>query len=83
MTFTVTLTAVGWSSNSQTVSDERFQASGYSYITNPADSNFTAWAEAVIRGQDVTTNGQMVFTCSEAPTGDITVKIIRLEATEA
>ena len=69
---------------SQTVNDERFVTSGYAFITNPADASFTAWAEAVIHGQDVTVAGQMTFTCAgDAPTGDITVKIIRLEATEA
>ena len=82
--FTVTLLASGWSEKSQTVSDERFVTSGYAFITNPADASFTAWAEAAIHGQDVTVAGQMTFTCAgDAPTGDITVKIIRLEATEA
>ena len=81
--FTVTLTAAGWSSNSQTVSDERFLASGYAYITNPADADFAKWAAAMIRGQDVTTNGQMTFTCEETPAENITVKIIKLEADEA
>lgn len=81
--FTVTLTAAGWSSNSQTVSDERFLASGYAYVTNPADDDFTKWGGAIVRGQDVTTNGQMTFTCEETPAENITVKIIRLEADEA
>ena len=82
--FTVTLLASGWSEKNQTVNDERFVTSGYAFITNPADASFTAWAEAVIHGQDVTVAGQMTFTCAgDAPTGDITVKIIRLEATEA
>ena len=81
--FTVTLLASGWSSNSQTVSDERFLASGYAYITNPADADFAKWAAAMIRGQDVTAAGQMAFTCEETPAENITVKIIRLEADEA
>ena len=83
ITFTVTLTAAGWSSNSQTVSDERFLASGYAYITNPADANFAKWAAAMIRGQDVTAAGQMAFTCEETPAENITVKILRVEAAEA
>ena len=82
-TFTVTLTASGWSDNSQTVSDERFAVSGYAYITNPADADFAKWAAAMIRGQDVTTAGQMAFTCEETPTENITVKILRVEAAEA
>lgn len=81
--FTVTLTAAGWSSNSQTVSDERFAVSGYAYITNPADADFAKWAAAMIRGQDVTTAGQMAFTCEETPAENITVKILRVEAAEA
>ena len=81
--FTVTLTAAGWSDNSQTVSDERFAVSGYAYITNPADADFAKWAAAMIRGQDVTTAGQMAFTCEETPTENITVKILRVEAAEA
>ena len=81
--FTVALLTSGWSDNSQTVSDERFAVSGYAYITNPADADFAKWAAAMIRGQDVTTNGQMTFTCEETPAENITVKIIRLEADEA
>lgn len=81
--FTVTLTAAGWSSNSQTVSDKRFLASGYAYFTNPADDDFTKWGGAIVRGQDVTTNGQMTFTCEETPAENISVKILRVEADEA
>ena len=81
--FTVTLLASGWSGNSQTVSDERFLASGYAYVTNPADDDFTKWGGAIVRGQDVTTNGQMAFTCEETPAENITVKILRVEAAEA
>ena len=81
--FTVTLSASGWSDNSQKVSDERFAVSGYAYITNPADADFAKWAAAMIRGQDVTTAGQMAFTCEETPAENITVKILRVEAAEA
>ena len=80
--FTVTLTAGGWSGNSQTVTDDLFVADGYAYFTNPADGDYTAWNEAMVRGQDVTADGQMPFTCAEAPSGNITVKIIRVEVTE-
>lgn len=80
--FTVTLTASGWSGNSQTVTNDLFLAEGHAYFTNPADGDYTAWNEAMVRGQDVTTDGQMPFTCSEVPSGNITVKIIRVEVTE-
>lgn len=80
--FTVTLTADGWSGNSQTAANDLFLAEGYAYFTNPADGDYTAWNEGMVRGQDVTTDGQMHFTCSETPSGNITVKIIRVEVTE-
>ena len=80
--FTVTLTAGGWSGNSQTAANDLFLAEGYAYFTNPADGDYTAWNEGMVRGQDVTTDGQMPFTCSETPSGNITVKIIRVEVTE-
>lgn len=82
VTFTVTLTAAGWSGNSQTVTNDLFLAEGHAYFTNPADGDYTAWNEAMVRGQDVTTDGQMPFTCAEVPSGNITVKIIRVEVTE-
>ena len=82
VTFTVTLTAAGWSGNSQTAANDLFLAEGYAYFTNPADGDYTAWNEGMVRGQDVTTDGQMPFTCSETPSGNITVKIIRVEVTE-
>ena len=82
VTFTVTLTAAGWSGNSQTAANDLFLADGYAYFTNPADGDYTAWNEGMVRGQDVTTDGQMPFTCSETPSGNITVKIIRVEVTE-
>ncbi len=81
--FSVTLTSSGWSGNSQTVQDSRFVTTGYVYIVNPADEDFTTWAEAIIRGQDVTTSGQMTFVCADAPAVDVTVKIYRMEAAES
>lgn len=81
--FTVTLAASGWSGNQQIVSDSRFIVSGYAYIVTPGDDDFSAWADALIRGNDVTAAGQMTFVCGEAPTVDIRAKIIRLEAVEA
>ena len=81
--FTVTLLSTGWSNDGQTIQDARFVASGYAYFVNPADDDFTAWAEAIIRGQDVTVSGQMTFVCADAPSQNVTVKIIRMEAAES
>lgn len=78
--FTVTLTAAGWSAGAQTVSDSRFIASGYAYTVCPAGDSFAGYAEAVIYADDVTTAGKMIFHCNEAPTVNLTVNILRTEA---
>ena len=79
--FTVTLTAAGWSAGAQTVSNSRFIASGYAYTVCPAGDSFAGYAEAVIYADDVTTAGKMTFHCGETPTKNLTVNILRTEAT--
>lgn len=79
--FTVTLTAAGWSGNAQTVSNSKFVTSGYAYTVCPAGDSFAGYAEAVIYADDVTTAGKMTFHCNEAPTANLTVNILRTEAT--
>ena len=79
--FTVTLTAAGWSGNAQTVSNSKFLASGYAYTVCPAGDSFAGYAEAVIYADDVTAAGKMTFHCNEAPTENLTVNILRTEAT--
>ena len=81
VSFTVTLTAAGWSGNAQTVSNSNFAASGYAYTVCPAGDSFAGYAEAVIYADDVTTAGKMTFRCNEAPTANLTVNILRTEAT--
>lgn len=81
LSFTVTLTAAGWSGNAQTVSNSKFVTSGYAYTVCPAGDSFAGYAEAVIYADDVTTAGKMTFHCNEAPTADLTVNILRTEAT--
>ena len=78
--FTVTLSSSGWSSNAQTVSDEKFIASGYSYIVSPASSSFADYASAQIYADDVSTNGQMTFHCTDVPSSNLTVNIVRVVA---
>ena len=77
----MTLTAAGWSGNAQTVSNSKFVTSGYAYTVCPAGDSFAGYAEAVIYADDVTTAGKMTFHCNEAPTADLTVNILRTEAT--
>lgn len=78
--FTVTLTAAGWSAGAQTVSDSRFITSGYAYTVCPAGDSFAGYTEAVIYADDVTTAGKMTFHCGETPTKNLTVNILRTEA---
>lgn len=79
--FTVTLTVTGWSAGTQAVSNSKFIASGYAYTVCPAGDSFKDYAEAVIYADDVTTAGKMTFHCNEAPTVNLTVNILRTEAT--
>ena len=78
LSFTVTLTVVGWSSNAQTVSNANFIASGYSYIVSPASGSFTDYGSAQIYADDVTVAGQMTFHCTDAPSTALTVNITRV-----
>lgn len=78
LSFTVTLAAASWSSNAQTVSNANFLASGYAYIVSPASASFTAYGEAQIYADNVSTNGSMVFHCDSAPSSDLTVNIVRV-----
>lgn len=78
--FTVTLTAAGWSSNAQTVSNSSFVTSGYTYVVSPASGSFTGYASAVIYADDVTTAGKMTFHCVDTPAANLTVNVMRLEA---
>ena len=79
LSFTVTLTAAGWSGNAQIVSNSNFAASGYAYTVCPASGSYEAYANAIIYADDVTTEGKMTFHCSEKPTANLTVNILRVE----
>ena len=78
--FTVTLSTVGWSENTQAVSDARFLTDGYAYSVTPDSGSFSAYGESMIYADNVTMAGQMRFHCSEAPATDLTVNILRMEA---
>ena len=78
LSFTVTLTVAGWSSNMQTVSNANFIASGYSYIVSPASGSFTDYGSAQIYADDVTVAGQMTFHCTDVPITALTVNIARV-----
>ena len=77
--FTVTLSASGWSEKTQMVSDERFLTNGYAYSVAPDSGSFSAYGNAVIYADNVTTAGQIQFHCSETPAVDLTVNVLRIE----
>ena len=78
--FTVTLSASGWSGKAHTVSDARFLTGDYAYSVAPDSGSFAAYGESVIYADNVTTAGKMQFHCGEVPTADLTVNILRMEA---
>lgn len=79
LSFTVTLTVAGWSGNAQTISNSNFAASGYAYTVCPSSGSHEAYANAAIYADDVTAAGKMTFHCSEKPTANLTVNILRTE----
>ena len=79
--FTVSLPLASWSSNSQTVSDAKFVASGYSYFVSASPSDTLDYGESVIYADNVTTDGSMVFHCVDLPVRDLTVNITKVAIT--
>lgn len=76
--FTVTLAAASWSLNAQTVSDVRFETTGYSYMVSPASASYPDYVSAEIYADDVTTSGQMTFHCTDVPSTGITVNVLKV-----
>lgn len=75
---TVTLTAAGWSSKAQTISNAAFVTSGFVYQVSPDPSDFTAYGEAQIYADKVTVSGQMTFHCEDEPASDLDVIILKV-----
>ena len=76
--FSITLPAASWSNNEQTVTSQYFVTVGYGFIVSPASSSFADYASAVIYADDVTSAGQMTFHCTNTPSTDLTVNVIRV-----
>lgn len=76
--FTVTLAAADWSNNEQTLHSSYFVTVGYGFIVSPASSSFADYANALIYADNVTSAGQMTFHCTNVPTVDLTVNVIRV-----
>ena len=79
--FTVTLSSVSWSNNSQTINDVKFIANGYAYIVSPASASFLDYGTSQIYADDVNTDGQITFHCSDVPSENLLVNIVRTVST--
>lgn len=71
---TVTLTVAGWSSNTQTVSASNVTADNIVWVS-PAPASFDAYGKAGIRAT-AQAEGSITFTCTKAPTEEITVEVV-------
>lgn len=76
--FTATLISGSWSSEAQTISNANFVATGYAYLVYPQGSDIATYSENGVYADNVTTDGQMTFHCSTAPTSNLTVNIVRM-----
>ena len=73
---TVTLTAAGWSSNTQTVTVQGVETSGQSVRISPATkTDADNWVAAGVWCSEPTTANQLVFTCDTAPTENININV--------
>ena len=78
LSFTVTLTSSGWSNNTQTITNSNFATSGYAYVVSPASASRTEYNDCNIYADDVTVASSMTFHCESAPSGNLTVNVIRM-----
>ena len=78
LSFTVSLTVAGWSSNAQTITNSNFVTSGYAYIVTPASGSYAAYAAAQVYADDVTTASKMKFHCVSKPSAALTVNVLRV-----
>lgn len=78
LTFTITLVGAAWVNETQTILNSNFLSSGFGYIVTPASASFEDYAVSAIYAEEITTDGQMTFHCSYAPSTDLTVNIMRV-----
>jgi len=79
ISFTISLLSSGWTNLSQTIQDVRIVTNGYDYIITPASSSYGEYASSMIYAEDISTDGEITFKCTEAPTNNITVNILKVE----
>lgn len=72
----VTLSASGWASNSQTVTVQGVETSGQSVRISPATkTDADNWVAAGVWCSEPTTANQLVFTCDTVPTENININV--------
>lgn len=76
---TVALPASGWSNGTQTVNNAGLLAQGYGYIITPDGTSYEMYAVCMVRADDVAADGEITFRCSDTPSGELTVNIMRIE----
>lgn len=79
---TLVLSKDAWdeTQKTQTLTDPLLVASSaYRYLVAPSTSDSTAYCNAGIKADDITTTGQITFHCEMPPEADLTVEIVRLE----
>ena len=71
--FTVLLTAAGWTDKAQTVTANGVTADN-TVVVSPAPASYTAYAEGAVRCTAQGSNS-LTFTCDDVPAGNITVNV--------
>lgn len=81
VSFAVLLPKSGWNGKMQTVSNDKFLATGYVYTVRPDGSSFADSEMAGVHSDNVTEDGKMIFYCNTIPETDLTMNILRMEVT--
>mgnify|MGYP006903481445 FL=1 len=69
----------GWNAKQQTVTVNGLETTGYVYLTMPEASNFSVYAKAGIYPSDVTITNQITFNCTNVPTDNLLVDILKIK----
>ena len=81
VSFAVPLPKSGWNGKMQTVSNDKFLATGYVYTVRPDGNSFADSEMAGVHSDNVTENGKMVFYCNTIPETDLTMNVLRMDVT--
>ena len=79
--FVVLLPKSGWNGKMQTVSNDKFLATGYVYTVRPDGSSFADSEMAGVHSDNVIEDGKMIFYCNTIPETDLTMNVLRMDVT--